>query len=157
MNLHDILKEAVDKKASDIFFIVGQPITYKIAGELRRCDMQNLMPNDTSELIEQMYQNANRPSNLSGGEVDDDFAISMPGIGRFRTNIFQQRGTLSAIMRVVSFELPSFHEMGIPENVLEYANKKKGLILVTGTAGSGKSTTLSYIIDQINRSRNCHI
>lgn len=157
MELREILSSAVEKSASDIFIVVGQPVTFKIQGMLIRQDTDILNPDRTAKLIEDIYQNAELKdmSNLKSG--DDDFALSISGIGRFRTNIFRQRGALSAVLRVVSFELPPYEELNIPKRVVDFSNQKKGLILVTGTAGSGKSTTLSYIIDQINSTRNCHI
>lgn len=81
----------------------------------------------------------------------------MPGVGRFRVNIYRQRGSWSAVLRVVAFALPDISAMNIPQEVLNLSKLQKGLVLVTGTAGSGKSTTISYIIDQINQARNCHI
>lgn len=157
MELRAILQSAVEKKASDIFIVVGQPVTFKIQGLLERQDNEILNTSKTAELIQEMYSftEINNMDNLNKG--DDDFALSISGIGRFRTNIFRQRGALSAILRVVSFQLPPYEELSIPKRVLEFSKQKKGLILVTGTAGSGKSTTLSYIIDQINATRNCHI
>ena len=92
---------------------------------------------------------------LSSG--DDDFSVSIASIGRFRVNVFKQRGSCSAVLRVVSFTLPDYVHMGIPDSVINLATLKKGLVLVTGAAGSGKSTTVSYIIDRINKTRNCHI
>jgi twitching motility protein PilT len=157
MELHTILKTAVEKKASDIFVVVGQPITFKIQGVLVRQEEDFLTSDKTTILIDEMYHYAELKNmdNLNTG--DDDFALSISGIGRFRTNIFRQRGTLSAVLRVVSFQLPPCEELRIPHRVLDFSKQKKGLILVTGTAGSGKSTTLSYIIDEINKTRNCHI
>lgn len=157
MELQTILQSAVDKKASDIFIVVGQPITFKIQGVLVRQAEECLYTDTAAALVEEMYQYAELKSmeNLKTG--DDDFAISISGIGRFRTNIFRQRGTLSAVLRVVSFSLSPCEEFRIPQRVLNFSKQKKGLILVTGTAGSGKSTTLSYIIDEINNTRNCHI
>lgn len=157
MELQSILKTAVEKKASDIFIVVGQPITYKIQGVLVRQEQDYLTAESTAAIIEEMYQYSDHKNSDELKSGDDDFALSISGIGRFRTNIFRQRGTLSAVLRVVSFQLPAYEEFGIPKRILDFSQEKKGLILVTGTAGSGKSTTLSYIIDEINRTRNCHI
>lgn len=157
MELQSILQSAINKRASDIFIIAGQPVTFKIQGKLIRQDDVILNMDMTANLVEKMYTYADYKDmkNLKNG--DDDFALSISGIGRFRTNIYRQRGALSAVLRVVSFELPPYEELGLPKRVVDFANQTKGLILVTGTAGSGKSTTLSYIIDQINATRNCHI
>ena len=157
MKLHKILQAAVEMKASDIFIVVGQPVTFKIQGLLVRQGHENLNTEMTATLIEEMYMNADGRDMRHATSGDDDFALSVSGVGRFRTNIFRQRGAFSAVLRVVSFQLPPYKDLNIPINVLELSQQKKGLILVTGTAGSGKSTTLSYIIDEINRTRNCHI
>ncbi len=155
--LEDILKKAVEKKASDVFFVVGQPISFKINGQIERQEGDMLLPPHTLELLNRMYEIAdNRSTSLRDGG-DDDFAMSVKGVGRFRTNVFRQRGAWSAVMRYVTFDLPPIEAMRIPEKVLNLSKEQKGLVLVTGTAGSGKSTTLSYIIDAINRERNCHI
>lgn len=156
MELNDVLRKGLERGASDIFFVVGQPISYKIDGLIVREDTEILTPIVTKEFASRIYEMAKRDEKhyLAG---DDDFAVSVPQIGRFRANIFLQRGTVSAVLRAVSFDLPPIESMGIPESVMEIANLKKGLVLVTGTAGSGKSTTLSYIIDRINSTRECHI
>ncbi|MDD5936960.1 MAG: PilT/PilU family type 4a pilus ATPase [Clostridiales bacterium] len=157
MELREILLSAVEKKASDIFVVVGQPITFKIQGKLVRQNEEILNPEMTSALVEDMYLYAELRDKSKLVSGDDDFALSVSGIGRFRINIFCQRGALSAVLRVVSFQLPPYEELNIPQRVVDFSKQNKGLILVTGTAGSGKSTTLSYIIDQINSTRNCHI
>lgn len=157
MELKDILVSAVDNNASDIFFIVGQPIAFKIRGKIRRQGFDVLTKDIAFEYIMDMYRMADERSMQLLDKGDDDFAIAIPGYGRFRANIFRQRGTVSAVLRVVSFDLMPVADMGIPDSVIELSKHKKGLILVTGTAGSGKSTTLSYIIDMINKTRNCHI
>lgn len=157
MNLQEILKGAVEKEASDIFIIAAQPVSYKINGCIQKQNETVLYREEIEKLIDEMYAYAgNRDvSHRVGG--DDDFALSVPGVGRFRVNVYQQRGSWSAVLRVVSFELPNVSAMRIPDTVLELSKKQKGLVLVTGSAGSGKSTTISYIIDQINSNRNCHI
>lgn len=157
MELQEILRCAVDSKASDIFIIVGQPVTFKIQGMLVRQGHEVLNIQKAQDLITAIYEAKEDRKQLSAHDGDDDFALSISGIGRFRTNIYRQRGALSAVLRVVSFELPPYQELSIPDRILDFSKQKKGLILVTGTAGSGKSTTLSYIIEQINSTRNCHI
>ncbi len=157
MELVDILKTAVEKKASDIFFVVGQPITYKIENTLEKHDDQKLWVDDTKRITDGLYELAKRDNKRFVTTGDDDFSVSVAQVGRFRVNVFKQRGSCSAVLRVVNFSLPNYEEMGIPDTVMNLANLKKGLVLVTGAAGSGKSTTISYIIDRINETRNCHI
>ncbi|HHV13541.1 MAG TPA: PilT/PilU family type 4a pilus ATPase [Clostridiales bacterium] len=157
MELRDILSDAVNQNASDIFLIAGRPVSFKIKGVIIQQGDDRLKPEDTLSLVDEMYT-------MSGGrdagfrkEGDDDFAISLPEVGRFRVNIYKQRGTWGAVLRVVAFQMPLLKETGIPQSVIELGNLTKGLVLVTGTAGSGKSTTMTYIIDYINKNRNCHI
>lgn len=157
MELTEILGSAVHKGASDIFFIVGQPVSFKIKGTIVKQDDQFLMKEKIQELVNEMYRLADNRSGEKRETGDDDFALSVPGIGRFRVNIYMQRGAWSAVLRVVAFELPNIETMHIPDSVVNLSRQQKGLVLVTGTAGSGKSTTISYIIDAINNHRNCHI
>lgn len=157
MELLSILQDAVHKKASDIFLITGQPVTYKLQGVITRQPTEVLYKEQINELVKAIYEAADDREIGMIKEGDDDFAISVAGMGRFRVNVFKQRGTLSAVLRVVSFQLLPKEELGIPNIVTDLSKQNKGLILVTGTAGSGKSTTLSYIIDEINSNRNCHI
>lgn len=154
--IENILRQAVEKEASDIFLVVGQPVSFKIEGVITKQREEGLRAEQMEEVVNQLYLMANRnKDNCRNG--DDDFSVSLPQVGRFRVNIFMQRGSWSAILRVVTFDLPDVEKMELPASVLQLSQKKKGLILVTGPAGSGKSTTLAYIIDQINQQRNCHI
>lgn len=157
MNLQEILKGAVEKEASDIFIIAAQPVSYKINGMIEKQDDIVLYREEIEQLINEMYAYAGNRDIQYRKEGDDDFALSVPQVGRFRVNVYQQRGSWSAVLRVVSFDLPDVSSMNIPDTVLGLSKKQKGLVLVTGSAGSGKSTTISYIIDAINSNRNCHI
>ena len=157
MELLYILQEAVRQKASDIFLIIGQPVAYKIQGAITRQETDILTADQIKALVKDMYKSADERNLQLLQDGDDDFALSIRGVGRFRVNVYRQRGTLSAVLRVVSFQLPQKEEYGIPDSIINLSNQKKGLILVTGPAGSGKSTTLSYMLDEINSKRNCHI
>ena len=150
--LEETLRKAIEQGASDIFIIAGLPKTYKINGKQVRTDTPPLRPEDTQEMIKKIYVAAQRDSELFfGGKNDDDFSFSISKLGRFRVNVFRQRGSCAAVIRIIQFGLPAPEEFGIPERVLCFSKKKKGLVLVTGPAGSGKSTTLACIIDRINQ------
>ncbi|MEG0377143.1 MAG: PilT/PilU family type 4a pilus ATPase [Eubacterium sp.] len=157
MELMDYLEDSVRRKASDIFIITNFPCSYRIEGQIVRGEGEVFTPKDTEKLIREIYDLTTQRDmeNLLNG--DDDFSFSLKGIGRFRANVYRQRGTLAAVIRVVSFELPDPSVLSIPQTVLELSKKKNGLILVTGPAGSGKSTTLACIIDKINKEKNGHI
>jgi twitching motility protein PilT len=158
METINLLKKAIENKASDIFIIAGRPLSYKIADVIEEVGSKKLMPEDTCALITEIYslaQGRSMQGLLQSG--DDDFSFSISDLGRFRCNTYKQRGSLAAVLRVVYFELPKPQELHIPETVMELSKKEKGLVLITGSAGSGKSTTLSCIIDRINSTRNSHI
>ena len=158
MDLDNLLRTAAERQASDIYMISGRPLSYKINGLIVECSEEKLLPDDTAAFLEEIYMISSQRdiSKLRDGG-DDDFSFSLPGIARFRVSAYKQRGTLAAVIRVVAFDLPDPAVLGIPDIVLEQAQKMKGLVLVTGPAGSGKSTTLSCLIDQINKTRNAHI
>lgn len=154
----EFLTEAVTRNASDIFIVPGLPLSYKINGQILPVGENKLSPEDTKELISAVYELSSHRSMdhlLSHG--DDDLSCSITGVARFRASIMKQRGSLAAVIRVVHFEIPRPEELHIPPEVIRIAELKKGLVLVTGAAGSGKSTTLACVIDEINRTRNSHI
>lgn len=157
MELEGILKEAVAKKASDIFIIAGRPLSFKVAGKIKLMDEQKLAPLHTSHLIQKIYGLANKSEEHFTASGDDDLSFSINGLGRFRVNTYKQRGSDAAVIRVVNFGVPDPDEMHIPKQIIDLYAEKKGLILITGPAGSGKSTTLACLIDKINRMRNAHI
>ncbi|MDO4990552.1 MAG: PilT/PilU family type 4a pilus ATPase [Eubacteriales bacterium] len=157
MEILDILQKAVSLGAADVFLIAGLPVTFKCDGRQQRLTDGMLMPGDIGALVDEIYTLSRRDrTNLERG-ADDDFSFAVPHLGRFRVNVFRQRGSLAAVVRVIRFGLPDPVELGIPETVLSLAESKKGLVLVTGSAGTGKSTTLACMIDRINKSRDCHI
>lgn len=159
MQLEEILKYMIENKASDIFIIAGLELTYKKGGQQFRTKSDRLMPADTFELVRQIYGLANRDFRhfTDNDQHDDDFSFSIPGLGRFRANAFRQRGSAGAVIRIIPFGLPDPVENHIPEEVLSLSRFKKGLVLVTGSAGAGKSTTLACIIDRLNHDRSGHI
>ena len=157
MTMQEILQQAITSDAADIFLIAGLPVTFKCGGRQERIPDAFLKPDDIRALVDDIYEISHRERcNLERG-VDDDFSFAVPQMGRFRVNVFRQRGSLAAVIRVIRFGLPDPVELGIPESVLSLAENKKGLVLITGSAGTGKSTTLACMIDRINRSRDCHI
>lgn len=158
VELEQILKAAVDKKASDVFIVAGLPISFKIAGEIIPQSQERMMPEHTESLVCSIYEHVEgRDFGLFYAQGDDDFSFSVADIGRFRVNTYRQRGSLAAVIRVVMFGLPDPVALGIPDVVMELHKKTKGMVLVTGPAGSGKSTTLSCLVDRINSTRSCHV
>lgn len=152
-----ILKGAVDKNAADIFLIPGIPFSYRIDGEIIQEGSEKIFPDELDRMITQIYACAGRDMGQIRASGDDDFSFSMRGISRFRASVFRQRGSLAAVIRVVSFDLPNPEELHLPQAVMDAAKLTKGMVLVTGPAGSGKSTTLACMIDRINRTRNAHV
>ncbi len=157
MDIHEILEKAVAEGASDIFLIAGIPVTFKINGHQERMDGETLMPDLVFQLVNEIYDTSHRDRSNLNNEVDDDFSFALSRLGRFRVNVFRQRGSVAAVIRVIHFGLPDPDKLGIPESVLSLADIKKGLVLITGAAGTGKSTTLACILDRINRNRDAHI
>lgn len=157
IELEEILKEATKLGASDIFIVAGRPVAYSLNFKIINRDDHKLTIADTQALVESIYQIAKGRKDELFQNGGDDFSITVPGISRFRVSAYIQRGSYAAVIRVISFELPNPDKIQIPKNVMKLAEKKKGLVLVTGPAGSGKSTTLACIIDRINNTQSKHI
>ncbi|MEF9940340.1 MAG: PilT/PilU family type 4a pilus ATPase [Clostridium sp.] len=154
----DFLKDAVEKNASDIFMIPGMPLALKINGQIQTINDTKLFPDSVDSLITEIYELSNqRDMEKVRIHGDDDFSFSVKGLSRFRASIMKQRSSLAAVIRVVRFELPDPEKLHIPTGVINISSLKKGLVLVTGAAGSGKSTTLACVIDKINSTRNAHV
>lgn len=155
MTINDLLAKARKVGASDVHVTVGIPPKCRINGEL--CDLMEgkIMPADSKALVEQMIPGRLVDRFNNEGEVDFSYAIK--GVGRFRVNIFKQRGTMSFVIRLVNTEIPDPRSLGLPESVINLTSKKRGLVLVTGPTGSGKSTTLASLINVINQNYNKHI
>ncbi len=158
MKIEELLALAVQQKAADIFLIPGMPFSYKIGGSIVSQGTEKIFPDEMDEMITDLYQVAGKRSmekvRTSG---DDDFSFALPGVARFRANVFRQRSSLAAIIRIVNFDLPDPEHLHLPRTIIDVAKMTKGLVLVTGPAGSGKSTTLACIIDEINKTRNAHV
>ncbi len=151
------LRSAVEHGASDLFIVPGAPISIKQDGQIRPITEDKIMPAESAALITEIYQTACRETELFVRTGDDDFSFALPGLARFRVNVYRQRGSWAAVIRVVSFQIPDWQSLHIPKQVMELANVDSGMILVSGTAGCGKSTTMACIIDRINHQRACHI
>lgn len=157
MNMETLLAAAVEKDASDIYIIAGLAASLRKNKNIEH-EFDRLLPEDTHRLLTQLYamaQNRSMEQLLATG--DDDFSFSVPGLSRFRVSAFKQRGSLAAVIRVIRFSLPDSRQLHIPEAVMELAGIRQGMVLVTGTAGSGKSTTLACLVDRINHDRQSHI
>lgn len=158
MHLNDILKQAIEEHASDVFIVAGLPVSFRKNGMISQLNDQRLLPHDTEELLTEIYTQAEqRKMDGLHQKGDDDFSFAIPGLSRFRVSAYKQRGALSAVIRIITFDLPHTEELGLPDYVIHLADSGKGMVLVTGPAGSGKSTTLACMIDQINRTQQKHI
>ncbi|MCM1221808.1 MAG: PilT/PilU family type 4a pilus ATPase [Lachnospiraceae bacterium] len=151
------LKQVVADEASDLFIVAGGKVHEKVEKHIVPISDNVLSSADAHQLVEKLYSLSGRPLDVLNDTGDDDFAMSISGLARFRVNAYKQRGSLAATIRVVSFDIPNWQEMNIPEQVIELSQVTSGLILFTGTSGSGKSTTQACIIDEINKTRDCHI
>lgn len=159
MEIIEMLKEAVAFGTSDIFIVAGLPLTFKINGIQKRfTERGKLLPPDTSQIVVDIYKLAKRDiAKIESDDSDDDFSFAISGAGRFRVNVFHQRGSVAAVIRVIKFGIPDYSAMNIPESVMNVTDYNSGIVLITGPAGSGKSTTLACLIDKINKSRMGHI
>ena len=156
MALIDILQEAVTREASDVLIIAGLPVSYKVSGRIDRVG-ERIFPDQTQALAEELYALAKRSMDRFLELGDDDFSFAVPGLSRFRVNALRQRGSMALVIRVVSFVLPDRDALGIPDNVMAFANAPHGLVLFTGPAGSGKTTTLACLVDAVNETREAHV
>lgn len=155
MDINATLIEAIKRGASDLHLTVGIPPMLRIDGQLMVLGTQILLPKDTQAVMEEIIPEGQKERFMAKGEAD--FSYSIAGTGRFRVNVFRQRGALALVLRVVRNEIPTPEELGLPPVVMELADKHKGLIIVTGPTGSGKSTTLATMVNHINHTRKGHI
>jgi twitching motility protein PilT len=155
MTIDELLKHTVEKGASDLHITVGIPPIMRLHGKLIPIGEHKLMPEDTERYIRQILNESQLKIFQEKGEMDLSFSLA--GIGRFRVNVFKQRGTMAAAIRLVASKIPNPEDLGLPSSVIELSKKTRGLILVTGPTGSGKSTTLASLINLINHERADHI
>jgi len=155
MEILELLAKAIELKASDLHLTVASPPIIRVNGKLEKLSEARLMPEDTQRIIHQMLTVDQINTFENKGELD--FSYSYPGLGRFRVNVYKQRGSYSMALRVVSLSVPTMEALKLPVILKDLAMKQRGLILVTGPTGSGKSTTLASMIDFMNHLRSDHI
>ncbi len=156
LDFADVLMEVVDRRASDLHLTAGAPPMVRVRGRLTPIDgYPSLTPSDTREIIYSILSNAQRQKLETHWQLD--FAYQIPGRARFRVNAYFQRTALGAAFRLIPFEITPLESLGLPPVVADFATKPRGLVLVTGPTGSGKSTTLASLIDVINATREEHI
>jgi twitching motility protein PilT len=155
VTLHQLLKTMVERGGSDLHVTTNSPPQIRIDGKLVPLDMPPLTAPETKQLAYSVLTDAQKHRFEENLELDISFGIK--GLARFRANIFNQRGATAAVYRQIPYEILGFRELGLPQVVEEICNKPRGLVLVTGPTGSGKSTTLAAMIDKINRERHEHI
>lgn len=154
-NMHQLLKAMIEKGASDLHLTTGTPPQLRIDGKLHALKMPPLSPQDTKQLCYSVLTDAQKHRFEEGNELDLSFSVQR--LSRFRGNVFVQRGNVAGAFRAVPFKILTFEELGLPPIVADLAKRPRGLVLVTGPTGSGKSTTLASIIDKINEDRHEHI
>jgi twitching motility protein PilT len=154
--IDQLLNYTLENHASDLHITVGIPPMVRIDGKLYPVDgKERLLPDDTKELVKSVASEDSLAKLDEDGQID--MSYSLPGVGRFRVNIYKQRGSYSMAIRSVPLEIPTIDELNLPDIIKDLSLKKRGLILVTGPTGSGKSTTLAAMINHINENKNCHI
>lgn len=155
VSLHQLLKVTIEKGASDLHITAGIPPQLRVNGSLVPLDLPPLKPAETKQLVYSVLTDAQKHKFEENWELDLSFGVE--GLSRFRANVFLQRGAVAAAFRTIPNRILSFEELGLPPVVAELANKPRGLVLVTGPTGSGKSTTLASLIDKINNERHVHV
>jgi twitching motility protein PilT len=153
--LPDLLKTLVEQGGSDLHITTGTPPQIRVHGHLQRLEGTDLLPSDTKQLAYSVLTDAQKKRFEENWELDFSFGIK--GVARFRCNMFNQRGAVGAVYRVIPEKIRSFQELGLPPVLATLAERPRGLVLVTGPTGSGKSTTLAAMIDKINVERHDHI
>jgi twitching motility protein PilT len=155
MNLPDLLKSTLELGGSDLHLSIGSPPQVRVDGHLRRLEMPELTPDITKALAYSVLTDAQKRKFEETWELD--LAFGLRGVGRFRCNVFNQKGAVGAVFRLIPEKIRSLEELGLPKVLSDLADRPRGLVLVTGPTGSGKSTTLAAMIDRINLARPAHI
>jgi twitching motility protein PilT len=155
LTLRQLLEDMVKMDASDLHLTVGSPPVIRVDGKLVRLTYETLAPEMTKKLAYSIMNEKQRLKFETNSELDLSFGIE--NLSRFRCNVFMQRGNVAVALRKIPYRVKTFEELGLPKAVAEFAKLPRGLVLVTGPTGSGKSTSLAAVIDKINRERQCHI
>lgn len=155
LDLAEILRYSVERKASDIIITVGIPPQFKIHGQYTGADFEDVTPVDARRIMYSMMNE--RQQKIFEEKREMDFSFAMRNLGRFRVNVFMQQGVVGGVLRLIPTEVKSLSELGMPDTLLDLASAPRGLVLVTGPTGSGKSTTLASMIDWINVNKKKHI
>ncbi len=155
ISIEELLRTAKEAGASDVHITVGIPPKMRINGTLVAMNYPRILPPDAREILMSIMNESQKARFEERGEHDMSFSI--PALGRYRVNAFKQRGSVAIAIRLVGTQIPDYRTLGIPESIMDLYSRKRGLVLVTGPTGSGKSTTLATIIDRINNTRDCHV
>jgi twitching motility protein PilT len=153
--LPELLKTTVEKSASDLHIATDTPPQLRVHGELERLEMPALTPAETKQLVYSVLTDSQKKRFEESNELDFSFGIK--GLARFRCNVFNQRGAVAAVYRLIPEKIPAFEDLGLPPVLAKLAERPRGLVLVTGPTGSGKSTTLAAMLNKINQERHDHI
>src|SRR5262245_50975288 len=156
MQVNDLLKVAIEASASDLHLKVGSYPLMRVRGALVPINEEKRLEHDDVVAMGAAIMSASQRQKFKEAQ-EVDLAYSVAGLGRFRVNIFQQRGTVGLVLRVIPMQIRSVDELGLPQTLKRIAQEERGLVLVTGTTGSGKSTTLAALIDYINHTRCSHV
>src|SRR6266568_4071723 len=155
LSLSDLLKRMLEMNGSDLHITTNSPPQIRVHGHLVPLDLPQMTPAETKQLAYSVMTDSQKHRFEESLELD--FSFGLKGLARFRANVFNQRGATSAVFRVIPFEIKNFNQLGLPAVVTKLCEKPRGLILVTGPTGSGKSTTLAAMVDKVNRDRHEHI
>jgi twitching motility protein PilT len=153
--IEDLMEQLVEQGGSDMHIQAGSPVYFRVSGKLEPIDDNVLSPQECQKLIFSMLNNTQRKELEQNWELDCSYGVK--GLARFRVNVYKERGCFAACLRALSSKIPNFEQMGLPEIVREMSHRPRGLILVTGPTGSGKTTTMAAMLDLINRTRAEHI
>jgi twitching motility protein PilT len=155
ITIEDLMERLVEMGGSDMHIQAGAPVYFRVSGKLAPVGEEPLSPQECQKLIFSMLNNTQRKELEQTWEIDCSYGVK--GLARFRVNVYKERGCYAACLRALSSKIPNFEQMGLPEIVREMSGRPRGLILVTGPTGSGKTTTMAAMIDLINRTRAEHI